>query len=40
MLIELSSIEFSQQVWSVVVLYTNRPQYALHINYLYVLFCD
>jgi hypothetical protein len=40
MLIELSSIEFSQQVWSVVVLDTNRPQYTLHINYLYVLFCD
>jgi hypothetical protein len=33
-------IEFSQQVWSVVVLDTNRLQYALHINYLYVLFYD
>jgi hypothetical protein len=40
MLIELSSIEFSKQVWSVVVLDTNKLQYALHIKDLYVLVCD
>jgi hypothetical protein len=39
MSIDLSSIEFSQQIWSDDVLETNNPQYALHIDYLYFLFC-